>query len=144
MSSGISHSLGWFPVAVQALVVIAETDKPCPSSAMAQGLKAHAVFVRRVLAHLVRANIVQAREGRDGGYRLARSADHITLAEVYQAVTVADQHEEDTACSSGVNARVQTMLDEVGAEAEQRLLELLGRYTLASVLERVAISRPVS
>ena len=111
---------------------------------MAQGLKAHAVFVRRVLAHLVRANIVQAREGRDGGYRLARAADHITLAEIYQAVTVADQQEEDTACSSGVNARVQTVLDEVGAEAEQRLLELLGRYTLASVLERVAISRPVS
>ena len=111
---------------------------------MAQDLKAHAVFVRRVLAHLVRANIVQAREGRDGGYRLARPADHITLAEVYQAVTVADQQEEDTACSSGVNVRVQAVLDEVGAEAEQRLLELLGRYTLASVLERVAISRPVS
>jgi Rrf2 family transcriptional regulator, repressor of oqxAB len=143
MSSGISHGPGWFPVAVQALVVIAETDKPCPSSAMAQGLKAHAVFVRRVLAHLVRANIVQAREGRDGGYRLARPADHITLAEVYQAVTVADLQEENTACS-GVNARVQIVLDAVGAEAEQRLLELLGRYTLASVLERVAISRPVS
>ena len=145
MSSGISRGPGWFPVAVQALVVIAETDdKPCPSSAMAQGLKAHAVFVRRVLAHLVRANIVQAREGRDGGYRLARPADHITLAEVYQAVTVSDQQEEDTACSSAMNARVQAVLDEVGAEAEQRLLELLGQYTLASVLERVAISRSAS
>ena len=143
MSLGISHSPGWFPVAVQALVVIAETNGPCPSSTMAQDLKAHAVFVRRVLAYLVRANIVQAREGRDGGYRLARSADYITLAEVYQAVTMADQ-QEDTACSSGANARVQTVLDEVEAEAEQRLLELLGRYTLASVLERVAISRPVS
>ena len=144
MSSGISRSPGWFPVAVQALVVIAGTDGPCPSSAMAQDLKAHAVFVRRVLAHLVRANIVQAREGRDGGYRLARPADRITLAEVYQAVTMADLQEEDTVCSSGVNARVQTVLDEVGAEAKQRLLELLGQYTLASVLERVAISRPAS
>jgi Rrf2 family transcriptional repressor of oqxAB len=144
MSLGISHSPGWFPVAVQALVVIAETDGPCPSSAMAQDLKAHAVFVRRVLAHLVRANIVQAREGRDGGYRLARSTDHITLAEVYQAVTVSDQQQEDTVCSSGVNVRVQTVLDEVGAEAEQRLIELLGRYTLASVLERIAISKSIS
>jgi len=144
MNLGISHGPGWFPVAVQALVVIAETDKPCPSSTMAQGLKAHAVFVRRVLAHLVRANIVQAREGRDGGYRLARSAERITLAQIYQAVTTADQQEEDTACSSGVNARVQTVLDEVAAEAEQRLLELLGQYTLASVLERVANSRLLS
>jgi len=106
---------------------------------MAQDLKAHAVYLRRVLAQLVRANLIQAREGRDGGYRLARSADDITLAEVYQAVTVADPAEH-TAGSGGVNARVQTVLDEIGAEAERYLLELLSHHTLASVLERVAIS----
>ena len=143
MRIGILHNPGWFPVAVQALVVLAETDGACSSSAMAQDLKAHAVFLRRVLAHLVRANLVQAREGRDGGYRLARSAEHITLAEIYQAVTVADPS-EDTAGSSGVNARVQTVLDEIGAEAEQRLLEVLSQYTLASVLERVVISHRLS
>ena len=138
MRPGISHGPGWFPVAVQALVVLAETDEPCSSSAMAQDLKAHAVFLRRVLAQLVRANLIQAREGRDGGYRLARSAEHITLAEVYQAV-VADPAEH-TAGTSGVNEGVQTVMDEIRAEAEQRLLEILGRYNLASVLERVAIS----
>ncbi len=118
MRVGISHGPGWFPVAVQALVVLAETDGHCSSSAMA---------------------LIQAREGRDGGYRLARSADDITLAEVYQAVTVADPAEH-TAGSGGVNARVQTVLDEIGAEAERYLLELLSQHTLASVLERVAIS----
>ncbi len=143
MSIGILRNPGWFPVAVQALVVLAETDGACSSSAMAQDLKAHAVFLRRVLARLVRANLVRAREGRDGGYRLARPADHITLAEIYQAVTVTDPS-EDTQNFSGVNAQVQTVLDEIGAEAEQRLLQVLGQYTLASVLERIAISRPHS
>jgi len=143
MSIGILRNPGWFPVAVQALVVLAETDGACSSSAMAQDLKAHAVFLRRVLARLVRANLVRAREGRDGGYRLARPADHITLAEIYQAVTVTDPS-EDTQNFSGVNAQVQTVLDEIGAEAEQRLLQVIGQYTLASVLERVAISRPHS
>jgi len=138
MSSGISNSPGWFPVAVQALVVIAGTEGLCSSSAMAQDLKAHAVFVRRVLAQLVRAGIVQAREGRDGGYSLARSADSITLAEVYQAVKIADAS-EGTACANGVNARVQNMLDEIGAEAEQHLLEILDHYTLASVMQRVVV-----
>ncbi len=138
MSSGIPHSPGWFPVAVQALVVIAGSEGLCSSSTMAQGLHSHAVFVRRVLTQLVRANIVQAREGRDGGYRLARSAEHITLAEVYQAVKLADPA-EDAACSSDVNAGVLAVLDEVGAEVEQRLLEVLDQYTLASVLERVGI-----
>ncbi len=136
MSSGIFHSPGWFPVAVQALVVLAGTEGACSSSTMAQDLKAHAVFVRRVLAQLVRANLVQAREGRDGGYRLARSAEAITLAEVYQAVAVAEPV-EDTACNEGVNDRVQNILDEVGVEAEQRLLEVLSQHTLASVLRRV-------
>jgi Rrf2 family transcriptional repressor of oqxAB len=137
MRVGISHGPGWFPVAVQALVVLAETDGPCSSSTIAQDLKAHAVYLRRVLAQLVRANLIQAREGRDGGYLLARSAEHITLAEVYQAVAVTDPAERT---AGGVNARVQAVLDEIGAEAEHSLLELLSHHTLASVLERVAIS----
>src|SRR5579864_6280000 len=133
----ISTSSGWFQVAVQALVVIAGTEGLCSSHRMAQDLNAHAVFVRRVLAQLARANIVRAREGRDGGYRLARSAEHITLAEIYQALKQAEP-QADTACSSSVNARVQIALDEVGAEAEQLLLASLGQHTLASVIERVA------
>jgi Rrf2 family transcriptional repressor of oqxAB len=141
MSSGIPNSPAWFPVAVQALVVIAGTEGTCSSSAMAQDLKAHAVFVRRVLAQLVRAEIVQAHEGRDGGYRLARSADNITLAEVYRAVKIPDTTTKDTVCSKGVSGHVQNVLDEIGVEGERRLLEVLSHHTLASVLERVDISR---
>jgi len=135
----ITNSSGWFPVAVQALVVIAGTEGLCSSHTMAQDLNAHAVFVRRVLAQLARANIVQAREGRDGGYRLARSAENITLAEIYRAVKQGEPQLE-TACSSSVNDRVQFVLDEVGTEAEQLLLASLGQHTLASVIERMTTS----
>jgi Rrf2 family transcriptional repressor of oqxAB len=135
MRVGISLDPGWFPIAVQALVVLAETDGACPSSSMAQDLKTHAVFVRRVLAQLVRGNIVRAREGRDGGYLLARPAEHITLAEVYRAVATPDTAEYPP-CTGGVSTRVEAVLDSIGAEAEDYLLELLSRYTLASVLER--------
>src|SRR5258708_20409683 len=107
MRVGISHGPGWFPVAVQALVVLAETDGPCSSSTMAQDLKAHAVYLRRGLAQLVRANLIHAREGRDGGYRLAPPAHDITLAEVYQAVTVADPP-ETTAGPRAVNPPAPT------------------------------------
>src|SRR5260221_4247629 len=110
MSVGISRGPGWFPVAVQALVVLAESDGLCSSSTMAQDLHAHAVFVRRVLTHLVRANLVQAREGRDGGYRLARSAEQMTLAEVYQAVRSAGQS-ADPASKPRLKRPVQAALD---------------------------------
>src|SRR5258708_11242831 len=120
MRVGIAHGLGWFPVAVQALVVLAETDGSCSSSAMAQGLKAHAVYLRRVLAQLVSAHLIQAREGRDGGYRLARPADDITLAEVYQAVPVAEPA-ENTAGTDALNARGQIVLDGIWAATESYL-----------------------
>ncbi len=65
MRVGISHGPGWFPVAVQALVVLAETDGPCSSSAMAQDLKAHAVYLRRILV----SRRYYARRGLSGRHR---------------------------------------------------------------------------
>jgi Rrf2 family transcriptional repressor of oqxAB len=133
------HGSGWFLVAVQALVVLAQTDGLCSSSTMALGLKAHAVFVRRVLAHLVHADIIQAREGRDGGYRLVRSPETITLAQIFQAVHLEDQL-GDTSEVSGVHAQVRAVLHDIDVEAERKVLQVLQQHTLASVLARVRVA----
>lgn len=136
MTRGIPHNHRWFPVAVQALLVLAESEEACSSSTIAQELKAHAVFLRRILAQLARANLIQAREGRDGGYRLARPAELITLAEVYQAVTTAEATEQ--AEDNRMDIRVQTCLEEIGGEAEQSILTVLGQYTIALLQTRIA------
>ncbi len=126
----------WFRVAVQALIVLAQSDGNCPSATIAADVDAHAVFLRRVLAHLVRSQIVEAREGRDGGYRLARPADRITLAEVYRAVKSVDGDSDHGDCG---NTSIESVLDEMSAEAEQRALDVYDRYTLATVLKRIAL-----
>ena len=135
MSSGNPWHLGWFNIAVQALVILAETDGACPSGTIAKDLKAHEVFLRRVLAQLARVQIVEAREGRHGGYRLARSANRITLTEVYRAVKSASATEE-MPTSKDLSVSIQTALDKVGAEAEACLLEVLDRYTIAQIMEQ--------
>ncbi len=140
MPTHIPFSPGWFSVAVQALVVIAATGEACPSTTIAEGVDAHAVFLRRVLAQLGRATIVEAREGRGGGYRLIRSPDQITLAEIFQAVNCVDQPDE-LATNSCLQTKVMTVLDEVGAEAEARVLEVLQHYTLANIIERTALAQ---
>lgn len=137
----LQHARGstWFPVAVQALVFLAGTDRTTecrPSNAIAEDLQAHAVFLRRVLAQLGRAHLIEAREGRDGGYRLARTPEQITLAEVHQAVNVFEPVNH-TSEPGGVPNPVQSVLDEIEAEAERRRLDMLSHMTLASVLERV-------
>jgi Rrf2 family transcriptional regulator, repressor of oqxAB len=142
VSTGVLFGPKWFHIAVQALVVLAGNPAvECSSATIAQDLKAHAAFLRRVLAQLVRAQIVEAREGRDGGYRLARPADKIALVDVYQAVKLSAPP-EDAAPSNGLNADVSAALDEIGAEAEQRLFDVLGQYTIASVMERAANESP--
>jgi Rrf2 family protein len=126
---------GWFRVAVRGLVILAETGEICSSSAMARDLNAHAVFLRRIMAQLGQANIVLAREGRDGGYYLARPAECITLAEVYLAVKAATPHDEMT-CPRGENESLQQALDGVAVEVEQCLLQALSNHTIASLMKR--------
>ena len=121
-----ARGAGWFPVAVQALVYLARSDVACSSSAMAPDLNAHAVFLRRVLAQLGRANLIEAREGRDGGYRLARPPEQITAAESTDQVIA----------SGAVLSPVESVLDELEAEAERRRLEVLARVSLADILQR--------
>jgi Rrf2 family protein len=117
--------------------MIAESREPCSSAEIAQDVDAHAVFMRRVLAHLVRTGIVQAYEGRTGGYRLARPASQITLADVYHAVKVTETGDE-FALADCQNSRVIDELDEIQADIEVYALRQYSRRTLESLVRHVS------
>lgn len=127
---------GWFAVAVQALAVLGHADGVCPSAMVAEQLRAHAVFLRRVFAQLVRAGLVEAREGRDGGYRLARPADQITLADIYRA-TKADAESGlgplEAPRGPELDPAMRAALAKVMDEAEKQMLAVLERQTLADI-----------
>ena len=77
---------GKFAMAVHALAVLAQDADGYPSEYLAGSVNTHAVFLRRVLRRLAEGGLIEAREGRGGGYRLARPAGRVTLAEVYRLV----------------------------------------------------------
>lgn len=79
-------STRWFGMALQALIVLADYEGLCPSGKIAEKLESQSAFLRKILTHLVKANLIQAKEGRDGGYSLVKDPDDITLAEVYDAM----------------------------------------------------------
>lgn len=73
--------------AVRAAVVIARAGAEVMSAesvADAQGIPAS--FLEGILASLRRAGIVTSRRGAAGGYRLAKAADTISIADVIRAV----------------------------------------------------------
>ena len=132
-------SPGWFGIAVHAAVLLARSGDVCSSASMACSLHSHAAFLRRVLAQVVRAGIVEAREGRDGGYRLARPADPITLAEIYRAVKSSgpDPLSPPEPPADGPFALgLRAALDELTDEAEARIVAFLEGYTIASIEQR--------
>jgi Rrf2 family protein len=53
---------------------------------IAEGMDIPARFLPQVMADLVRAGLVEATTGRNGGYRLARPATSISLLDVVDAV----------------------------------------------------------
>ncbi|QBD75889.1 transcriptional regulator [Ktedonosporobacter rubrisoli] len=123
---------GWLRIAVHALVVLAETDGACTSATVAKELKAHATFLRRVMVPLVHAQILVVREGRDGGYRLARPAESITLAEVYQALKGVCQPEKISE-QEAEHSHFQLAFNALANEIEDTFLAVLARHTIASM-----------
>jgi Rrf2 family protein len=88
-------------------------------------------FLENILLALRRAGLVQSRRGADGGFRLARPAEQVTLADVLRAV------EGPLANVQGV-APDQVTYD--GAASSLRDVWVAVRASLRVVLERVTLA----
>jgi Rrf2 family protein len=126
-------------MAAHALAVLAQSRDGYPSAYVASSVNTHAVFLRRILGDLVAAGIVEAREGRTGGYRLARPAERITLAEVYRAVEpdgplVESPAEPNARCPVGAGMR--RAFAEAADAASRGLLTALRGRTVADLSRR--------
>jgi Rrf2 family protein len=87
-------------------------------------------FLLNILAELRTAGLVHSRRGAEGGYRLARPADEITVADVVRAV--------DGPLASVAGARPEEV-DYVGAAVALRGTWVALRVAMRSVLERVTL-----
>ncbi len=127
---------GRFAMAAHALAVLARAGEGRPSALLASSVNTHAVFMRRILRDLVSAGLVEAREGRSGGYRLTRPARRITLADVYRAVEpggpLAPSPSEPDGCCP-VGAGMRAAFAATARAAQRGLLEALADRTVADL-----------
>lgn len=133
-----------FPVAVQALVFLARAeDGPCSSATIAGHVSSHAVYLRRVVAHLVRAGLVEAFEGREGGYRLARPASSISLDGVFLALVPSHPCEDDAPephRGPTLDPDVSAVFSTVMAQSKEAALHVLRGYSIADIVSAAAHS----
>jgi Rrf2 family protein len=119
--------------AVRAVAELASAagKRPVHSDRIAKAQDIPLKFLLNILTDLRRARIVQSYRGAEGGYRLARPAEEITVAEVIRAVEgpLANVHE----------SRPED-LEYAGSAAGLREVWIAVRANLRAVLESVTVA----
>jgi Rrf2 family protein len=120
--------------AVRALVVLAASDgTPISGAAVAEAGGLPPKFLDAILAELRRSGLVLSQRGSEGGYRLARPANEIALADVFRAIDgpLAEVRGERPEQTSYIG--VAQSLQSVWVAVRASLRSVLEQTTLADV-----------
>jgi Rrf2 family protein len=124
--------------AVRAALELAarrDDDEPLKAEAIAAAQGIPPRFLENILGELRHNGIVQSRRGAEGGYRLSRPADDITIAEVIRAVDgpLATVRGDPAEALDYDGAAVP--LQEVWLALRANIRQVLESVTLAAVVE---------
>ena len=126
-----------FAVAVHAMVFLYHKAQTVSSEKLAENICTNPVRVRRVMAKLKKAGLVETREGRtDGGYSVSK-AKAITLRDIGEALDVEftgfswRSGDIDKPCL--IASGMSKYMDGLYSELNRRCKEYLGSITIADV-----------
>lgn len=108
-------------------------------SQLADGLGANPSFVRQLILPLAEAKLIEASHGRDGGVRIVRAADEITLREIYLAMvgTKCLWTSRDVPHQCFVSSNIKEYFAGLTDEVQEAMLSVLGGKTLANSLTEI-------
>jgi Rrf2 family protein len=112
-------------------------DQELTSSRLAASVNTSPSFVRRVLAKLSRAGLIETCKGKKGACWLARSPRDISLLQVYRAVEAPaafaiHSYAERKPCR--VSCHIKSALERVLAKTQKAMEASLKKITLAQVI----------
>jgi Rrf2 family protein len=120
---------------LRALLTLTAAGVPQTAERLAQEQGLPPRFLGAILADLRRAGLVASQRGAEGGYRLARPPDHISMADVIR-------------CLDGPLAEVRGFRPEVmtydGAAEHLQQVWVAVRASMRSVLENVSLQDVVN
>ena len=130
-----------FSVAVHILILISESPLPINSDQMAESVGTNASYIRKILALLRKADIVEGHRG-VSGYGMNVSPEQLTLLQIYQAVTeetkvhILDIHRNpNDKCLVGHH--IQPVLSGIFADLEDTFAKSLAGKTLADCIDDI-------
>lgn len=106
------------------------------SGRIAMSVNTSASFVRRVLAKLSKAGLIQTSKGKGGSCRLAKEPKKISLLDIYVAVDppkVFSIHTYEAQGPCAVSCQIKKSLEKVLVKSQQAVERSLKQFTLAEI-----------
>ena len=126
-----------FNLAVHALVCLSHSGRSLSSEAPAENICTNPTRVRRVLAGLKKAGMVETREGLDGGYRLTADPATLTLRQVAEAVNTrfvdCAWHSGDIDRDCAICSGMAGVMDELYRQVNEQCAAYLAQITIADI-----------
>lgn len=130
-----------FSIAVHLLAGLAcRGDEGASSALLAQSVNTSASFVRRTVAKLSKAGLVETTTGKAGACWLAREAKSINLLDIYRAVNAPKafsihHYSEQKVCP--VSCHIKTALEKALAKTQKAMETSLAELTLAQIVSEI-------
>jgi len=130
-----------FAFAVHIMTALAfSPEEVIGSRTLAASVNTNPVVVRRLLLALRRARLIETFTGKHGGARLRKKPDHISLADIYDAVEspqviLVNERKELKRCH--VSCNMKSIMSAVAESTEQAVREHLRGITLAHLVRKV-------
>jgi len=136
----MSNTNETFAVSVHILTLLAANqDATLTSDAIATSVDTHPVVIRRTMSHLRHHGLVDSRPGTNGGWRLVKPAEEISLCEVYRAIShdsVLSMHSHPNPICR-VGGHIQRPLQVIFGQAQSAMEAALDRFSIADILRDV-------
>ena len=132
-----------FSIAVHLLAGLAcgcDPEEGVTSGHLAQSVNTSASFVRRTLARLSRAGLVETATGKAGACWLAKEAKAISLLDIYKAVDAPKafsihSYAEQKVCT--VSCHIKTALEKALGKTQKAMETSLANISLAEIVSEV-------
>ena len=133
-----------FCVAVHGLVYLKHKNDMVPSEELAKNICTNPARVRKVMARLKRAGLVQTKEGKVGGYSSVEKAGDITLYRIAEALSIrfvdASWRSGDSDMSCLIASGMAEVMNGIYLELNGLCLDKLKQITVGEV-EKQLFSR---
>ncbi|GGI24953.1 Rrf2 family transcriptional regulator [Pedobacter mendelii] len=124
-----------FPVSLHILTLLNDAKgKSVSSEYLAGSININPVLVRKEIINLRKYGFVDSKEGKGGGYFLAKNAEDINLREIYKAVrnsNILGQNKNEPNPNCPIGKQINEHLNILYNDAENALIENLSKQTLA-------------